>query len=136
MSDPIDTVRNFYEAITAGDVSAMTSLMAPDIEWITVMDFHITGKGPDEVMQKVFLPLMQEWESFSPAPSEFLVAGSTVVSLGRFTCVHRATHKRADSAYAHVWDIKDGKIARFPSISTQLQLKKRAVPNAQVKPSS
>lgn len=85
MSDPINTVRNSYEAITAGDVSAMTSLMAPDIEWITVMDFHITGKGPEEVMQKVFLPLMQEWESFSPAPSEFLVAGSTVVSLGRFT---------------------------------------------------
>ena len=113
MSDPIETVRNFYEAITAGDVSAMTSLMAPDIEWITVMDVHITGKGPEEVMQKAFLPLMQEWESFSPAPSEFLVAGSTVVSLGRFTCVHRATHKRADSAYAHVWDIKDGKIARF-----------------------
>ncbi len=49
MSDPIDTVRNFYEAITAGDVSARTSLMAPDIEWITVMDFHITGKGPEEV---------------------------------------------------------------------------------------
>jgi ketosteroid isomerase-like protein len=35
-----------------------------------------------------------------------------VVSLGRFACVHRATHKRADLAYAHVWDIQDGKIER------------------------
>ena len=60
----------------------------------------------------MFVPLMQEWESFSPAPSEFLVDGSTVVSLGRFACVHRATHKRADLAYAHVWDIQGGKIER------------------------
>ncbi len=89
MTDPIDAVRNLYEAITAGDVSARTSVMAPDIEWITVMDFHITGRGPEEVMQKVFLPLMQEWESFSPAPSELLVA--TVVSLGSLmVALHRS----------------------------------------------
>jgi ketosteroid isomerase-like protein len=112
MTTPVATVRDFYAAIAAGDTEKMVGLMAPDIEWISVVDFDIQDRGPEEVMKKVFVPLMQEWESFSPAPSEFLVDGSTVVSLGHFACVHRATHKRADLAYAHVWDIQDGKIER------------------------
>ena len=112
MTTPVDTVRAFYAAIAAGDTGEMVDLMAPDIEWISVVNFNIQDRGSEEVMRKVFVPLMQEWKSFSPAPAEFLVDGSTVVSLGRFACVHRATHKRADLAYAHVWDIQDGKIER------------------------
>jgi len=72
----------------------------------------------------VFVLLMQEWKSFSPAPPEFLVDGATVVSLGRFACVHRATHKRADLAYAHVWDIQDGKIERHRQYIDTLALEK------------
>ncbi len=112
MTMPVETVRDFYAAIAAGDTDRMVALMAPDIEWISVVDFHVQDRGPGEVMKKVFAPLMQEWESFSPAPSEFHAQGSTVVSLGRFACVHRATHKRVDIPYAHVWDIKDEKIER------------------------
>jgi uncharacterized protein len=112
MATPVETVRDFYAAIAAGDTEKMIALMAPDIEWISVVDFNVQEKGPAEVMKKVFAPLMQEWESFSPTPSEFLLNGSTVVSLGRFACVHRATRKRADVAYAHVWNIQDGKIKR------------------------
>ena len=98
--------------IAAGDTESMVALMAPDVEWISVIDFHVQNRGPEEVMKKVFAPLMEEWESFSPAPSEFHADGSTVRSLGRFACVHRATHKRADVAYAHVLDIKNGRIER------------------------
>ena len=112
MTTPVETVQDFYAAIAAGDIERMVALMAPDIEWISVVDFHVQGRGPEEVVKKVFAPLMQEWESFSPAPSEFHAQGATVVSLGRFACVHRATRKRADLPYAHVWDIKDGKIER------------------------
>ena len=112
MTTPVETVQDFYAAIAAGDTERMVALMSPDIEWISVVDFHVQDRGPEEVMKKVFAPLMQEWESFSPAPSEFHAHGSTVVSLGRFACVHRATHKRADLPYAHVWDIQDGKIER------------------------
>lgn len=112
MTTPVDTVSDFYAAIAAADTGKMVGLVASDIEWISIVDFNFQDRGPEEVIKKVFVPLMQEWESFSPAPSEFFVDGSTVVSLGRFACVHRATHKRADLAYAHVWDIQDGKIER------------------------
>ena len=34
MITPVDTVRDFYAAIAAGDTGKMFGLMAPDIEWI------------------------------------------------------------------------------------------------------
>ena len=116
MTTPLETVGDFYAAIAAGDTETMVALMAPDIEWISVVDFHVQDRGPEEVMKKVFAPLMEEWESFSPAPSEFHADGSTVLSFGRFACVHRATHKRADVACAHVWDIKNGRIETAPPV--------------------
>jgi ketosteroid isomerase-like protein len=130
MTTPVDTVRDFYAAIAAGDTGKMVGLMAPDIEWISAVDFNIQDGGPEEVTKKVFVSLMQEWESFSPAPSEFLVDGSTVVSLGPFACVHRATHKRADLAYAHVWDIRDGKIERHRQCIDTLRSNKLDAPSA------
>ncbi|MFZ2062832.1 MAG: nuclear transport factor 2 family protein [Candidatus Binatus sp.] len=128
MMTPVDTVRNSYAAIAAGDTGKMVSLMTPEIEWISVVAFNIKDRGPEEVMKKVFVPLMQEWDSFSPDPSEFLIDGSTVVSLGRFACVHRATHKRADVAYAHVWDIQDGKIKRHRQYIDTLALEQARRP--------
>ena len=68
MTTPVATVRDFYAAIAAGDTEKMVGLMTSDIEWISVVDFNIQDRGPEEVMKKVFVPLMQEWESFSPAP--------------------------------------------------------------------
>lgn len=112
MTQPVETIREFYAAIAEGDTEKMVGLISLNIEWISVVDFNVLGRGPEEVMKKVFAPLMQEWESFSPDPSEFHSEGSTVVSLGRFACVHRATGKRADLPYAHVWDVRDGKIER------------------------
>ena len=77
MTTPVETVQDFYAAIAAGDTERMVALISPDIEWISVVDFHVQDLGPEEVMTKVFAPLMQEWESFSPAPSEFHAQGST-----------------------------------------------------------
>jgi ketosteroid isomerase-like protein len=71
LANPVDTVRDFYAAITEADTEKMIALMAPNIEWISVVDFNIQDRGPEEVMKKGFVPLMQEWESFSPNPSEF-----------------------------------------------------------------
>jgi hypothetical protein len=113
----------------------MVGLMAPDIEWISVVDSNVQDRGSKEVMRKVFVPLMQKRETFSPAPSEFLVDGSTVVSLGRFACVHRATHKRDDLVYAHVWDIRTGQSDAIVNTSIPWRSNKSDTPSAASVPS-
>jgi uncharacterized protein len=135
MTTPVDTVRDFYAAIAAGDTGKMIALMAPDIEWISVVDFDIKDRGPEEVIKKVFVRLKQEWESFSPAPSEFLVDGSTVVSLGRFTCVHRATHKRADLHTRMYGPSRTGKLNAIVNTSILWRSNKLDAPSAASAPS-
>ena len=60
----IDTVRAFYAALGSGDIERAMSLMTDDIEWTTMMDFKIGGRGPKYVAEGMLIPLVAEWSSF------------------------------------------------------------------------
>ena len=113
MTKPAEIIRSFYDKLKAGDAPGALGLMAHDIEWITMWHYKVVGRGPERVAEGLFKPLMAEWSSFALDPTEFIVDGDTVVSLGRFTGVHGSTGKKAEAGYAHVWTVKDGKITRF-----------------------
>ena len=113
MSNPTEIVRDFYDKLKIGDAPGALGLMAPDIEWITMWHYKVDGRGPERVAEGLFKPLMAEWSSFALVPTEFIEDVETVVSLGDFTGVHGSTGKKAAARYAHVWTVKDGKIARF-----------------------
>jgi len=113
MTKPAEIIRTFYDKLKAGDAPGALGLMAHDIEWLTMWHYRVVGRGPERVAEGLLKPLMAEWSSFALVPSEFIVDGDTVVSLGRFTGVHGATEKKAEAGYAHVWTVKDGKITRF-----------------------
>jgi ketosteroid isomerase-like protein len=108
-----DIIRSFYASLSSGDAPGALGLMAPDIEWITMWHYKVDGRGPDRVAEGLVKPLIAEWSTFSLVPTEFISEGDIVVSLGDFTGVHGTTGKRSDARYAHVWTVRDGKIARF-----------------------
>jgi ketosteroid isomerase-like protein len=110
---PVDYIRSFYEKLGAGDAPGALSLMAPDIEWTAMWHYKVVGRGPTAVAEGLFKPLMAEWTSFSLVPTEFISEGDSVVSLGQFTGVHGESGKFVVARYAHVWTVKDGKIAHF-----------------------
>ena len=113
MTTPVEVVRSFYDKLKVGDAPGALALMAHDIEWITMWHYKVNGRGPEHVAEGLFKPLTAEWSTFALSPTEFIVDGDTVVSLGRFTGVHGTTGKQAEADYAHVWTMKDGKITRF-----------------------
>ena len=106
-----DIVRDFYNKLSVGNAAGALGLMAPDIEWTTMWHYKVIGRGPDKVAEGLFKPLMAEWASFALVPTEFITEGETVVSLGDFTGVHSVTGKTSNARYAHVWTVRDGKIA-------------------------
>jgi len=112
-ANPTDIARAFYDKLAVRDAAGALSLMAPDIEWITMWHYKVDGRGPERVAEGLFKPLMAEWSRFSLIPTDFITEGDTVVSLGDFTGVHAATGKPVEARYAHVWTIKDGRITRF-----------------------
>lgn len=110
-----DTVRDFYAALGSGDIGRAMSLMTDDIEWTTMMDYKIAGRGPKCVAEGMLIPLVAEWSSFALSPTELIAGddGHTVVSVGHFSCVHGSTGKRAEAGYVHIWTVHEGKIARY-----------------------
>jgi ketosteroid isomerase-like protein len=113
MTPAIEIVRAFYAALRHGDAPAALGLMAEDIEWNTMWHYKVDGRGPQKVAEGLLQPLIQEWSSFALSPTEYIGDGTNVVSLGHFTGVHGASGKTVNAAYAHVWDLADGKITRF-----------------------
>jgi ketosteroid isomerase-like protein len=113
MTSAVETVRAFYAALGQGDAPVALGLMADDIEWNTMWHYKVDGLGPQRVAERLLKPLMEEWSSFALIPTEYIAEGETVVSLGQFTGVHAASGKTVDAAYAHVWDVANGRIQRF-----------------------
>jgi len=113
MQNPAEIVRSVYERLGAGDVAGVLDLIAADIEWTTMWHYKVTGPGLVGIVDGIFKPLMAEWSQHSLVPTEFIVDGDTVVSLGDFAGTHATTGKEARARYAHVWTVKDGKIVRF-----------------------
>ena len=66
MSHNVDVIRGAYDAFAEGDVPAVLSAMAPDIEWNEAENFpYPDGNpyiGPDAVVEGVFTRLGQDWD--------------------------------------------------------------------------
>jgi uncharacterized protein len=113
MTAPVEVVRELYSKLTAGDACGALALMTDDVEWVPMMDYKVHGRGPQNVLEGMLIPAMTEWVTFILTPSEFVAESDRVVSIGRFHSTHRATGKTVEVNYAHAWEVRDGKIARF-----------------------
>ena len=109
---PLEIVKELYEKLTAGDAAGALALMSDDIEWFTMMDYKVDGRGPQKVLEGMLIPAMQEWEPYILTPDEFICGGDKVVSVGRFKGTNRVTRKHVEVDYSHIWEVRDGKIVR------------------------
>ena len=110
---PTEIVRDFYHYLSKGDAPGALGLMTPDIDWTTMWHYKADGRTPAAVAEGVFKPLAAEWSSYSLVPSEFVTEDDIVVSLGVFTGVHGTSGRTVTARYAHVWTVRDNKIASF-----------------------
>jgi len=112
MGTPLEITKELYAKLTAGDAAGALALMSEDIEWITMMDYKVDGRGPQKVLEGMLLPAMQEWEPYTLTPQEFICDGGKVVSVGRFRGTNRVTGQPVEVDYSHIWEVRDGKIVR------------------------
>ncbi|MBY0284812.1 MAG: nuclear transport factor 2 family protein [Sphingomonas sp.] len=116
MTNPVDLVRAFYAAIAQGDVPGVVALLHPDLAWTEAEGFPYysgTWHQPSDVVEKLLVPLMRDWDDFSAIADDFIVEGNRVVSIGAYAGVSKATGKPMRAPFAHVWRVADGKLQRF-----------------------
>ena len=116
MSRPAVIVSRFYEALGRGDVAAVLGLLDPDVQWTEAERFPYfsgTWHGPQAVVDNLLVPLSRDWDGFSAKPHEFIADGDRVVTLGTYSGTFKKTGKSFSSAFAHIWTVRNDKLARF-----------------------
>ena len=116
MADPTQPVRAFYAAVAAGDVTGILALLHPHLAWTEAEGFPYysgTWTAPQQVVDRLLVPLMRDWNDFSAVADDFIVDGDRVVSLGAYGGTSKATGRAMRAPFAHVWQIADGKLQRF-----------------------
>jgi hypothetical protein len=112
----VSAVRQIYRNIQNGDVESTLSALHRDVEWripaMSGVPQAGTWRGRDGVRQ-FFEEVADVLEVVEFQPEHFMSQGDKVVALGRFVLRVNSTGWDAASEWAHVWDLHDGKVARF-----------------------
>lgn len=111
----LNTVQGVYDAFAKGDIPGVLEFLSSDIEWTEAEGFPYGGtyRGPNSVLEGVFMRLGAEWDGFAAVPDEFIDGGDTIVVLGKYSGTYKATGKSFKADFAHVWKFQQGKAIRF-----------------------
>ncbi len=112
---PLETVREVYRAMRAGDDAGFTALCTDDLVWQQSAGFPggSTWHGAAAVIENVFHANARRWTGFSFTEEEIFGTGDRVVVLGHYGGTAPATGKAMRASVAHIYDLRDGKICRF-----------------------
>jgi len=113
----VNVVREAYAAFGRGDMPTVLGLLEPEVEWIESdlpeIPTHGTFRGPQAVLTGVFATVPEYWTEFALTPEQFLDAGDHVVVMGRLRATAKATGRNMDAPFAHVFELRRGKVARM-----------------------
>ena len=114
--DNVRVAKQTYEAFGRGDVPAVLENFHSDVEWHAAEGLPWGGvhTGPNAIAENVFGAVMAEVDGFTLNIDRFIEGNDDVVLvLGRYSGTGRKGGKSLDAAFAHVWELHDGKLKRF-----------------------
>ena len=113
------TVRAIYDALFGGDVVSVMAAMHDDAELEVYgppeIPFAGLHRGRDELARffgTVAEHVHRDPADATPAVHEYVVQGDKVVALGVDRVTSRVTGSTCESWWVHVFDLRDGKVAR------------------------
>ena len=117
MSNSIDVVKGIYEAFGRGDVGAVLGAFDAAIDWREADGFlYADGNpyiGPQAIAEGVFQRIITDAEGFNLTVENVIDGGDTIVAQGRYRGTMKKTGTPVDAQFAHVWNVRDGKVVRF-----------------------
>lgn len=110
-----DIIAAHYAAGANGDLEGMLAPMADDMQWTEMAGFPTAGTyhGRDEITEKVFKVMEDDWDGFAVIMDEFLESGDSVVAIGHYSGTNRKTGKAMRVRVAHRWRLRDGQAVGF-----------------------
>lgn len=116
MAGNLDLVRATYEGSSSEENGRrLLAALASDAEWTEAAGFPYAGTyvGPDAIVAGVFRRLATEWIGYRADVHTFLEDGDRVAAFGIYSGTYKATGRSMRAAFAHLYEVKDGKIVRM-----------------------
>jgi len=111
----VEIVRGGYDDFNSGNIAGVLERLDENVEWIEPGGGNApagTFNGPDAVGSEVFPRVQENFDEFVCQPTEFADEGDRVIATGRFTGKNK-NGAELDATFEHVWELRDGKIARL-----------------------
>ena len=109
-------VQQAYRDFQNGDIRGVLGALSEEVEWVTTQLSGVpvggTYHGVEEA-GRFFSGLGDAQEPRHFEPREFVAQGEKVVALGHYAWHVEATGRDWESDFAHVFIVREGKIARF-----------------------
>ena len=111
-----ELVQRSYGSFRDGDIPAVLDSLSEDVQWVTAEIEGVpvggTWQGREQVGQ-FFQTLSEAQEPRQFEPREFVAQDDRVVALGHYAWHVNSTGKEWESDFAHVFTVREGKVARF-----------------------
>lgn len=128
----VDLVRKFYALFKKGDRASCEQMCDEAIEWNVMEGMPAGGSryvGRDAVFGRYFPTILASFAEFHAAADEFLGAGEgRVVVLGRYVIRSKVGRREFVAPFAHVYTVREGKIAAFRQYTDTVVIQKAAGP--------
>lgn len=115
MSTNLELIRGTYEGSSEDNGRNLLAVLSPDVEWTEAEGFPYAGTyvGPEALIDGVFRRLGSEWTGYRADVHTYLADGDRVAAFGVYSGTYNATGKSMTSPFAHLYQIKDGKVIRM-----------------------
>lgn len=113
-----ELLMRWYNSYDQGDFVTPKTLAHENIEFNVSENFPLGGRhvGAEDVLDHYFPELGklldQYFENWKLIPERLIESEDTVVSIGRYTATVRKTGDELVSPFVHVWEVRDGKLAK------------------------
>jgi hypothetical protein len=115
LTNNLDLIRATYEGSSEENGRNLMAVLHPDVEWTEAEGFPYAGTyvGVDALMAGVFARLGGEWIDYRAEVHTYLADGDRVAAFGVYSGTYKTTGKSMRAAFAHLYEVRDGKIRRM-----------------------
>lgn len=132
MGANLDLIRATYAGTSEENGRNLLAALAPDASWTEAEGFPYAGTyvGPDAIIAGVFRRLGTEWTGYRAEVHTFLEDGDRVAAFGVYSGTYTATGKSMRAAFAHLYEVKNGKIANMTQYVDSAMVVQALTPSA------
>ncbi len=104
----VDIVKEAYNQFANGNLTAVVSNLAPDVQWIKA-EKNVTIQGRTRV-KNVFKKLEKNYKIFEVVPEKFVEVGDHVIVFSRYKAVYKESNVHIDRPVAQIIKLKNEQV--------------------------